>query len=108
MAGHRPDIVREDSERPRPWLYQCDNGRPHAEFPLTEISGVGGSWQYESRTDAPDDLAFLRHQKKRWVHISQAIDACGLHGGRGRLHRNRLVDDRRNPANEEVPVFRYT
>jgi hypothetical protein len=42
-SGHRPDIVGEESELPRPWLYQCYERRPHAEFPLTEISGVGRS-----------------------------------------------------------------
>ncbi len=108
MTSDRPYVVCKKPNRPWLGLHEHDHRGPQAEFSLPEKSRVGCSRQYQTRPDAPDHLALLRHEEKRRVHVPQPIDASGLRGRPGCLRdRKGLVDDWCNPTNDQIPVLRY-
>lgn len=64
VAGHGPVVVCEGADRPMWGLYESDHGRPHAEFSLSEVSGIGGGGKDKSRADAPDHFALFRRDEE--------------------------------------------
>src|ERR1700685_158671 len=64
MTGDRPYIVCKKPNRPRLRLEEHNPPGAQTEFSLAEKSRVGCRGQYETRPDAPDYLALLRHQEE--------------------------------------------
>ncbi len=88
-------------------LHQRNHRRPNAEFPLPEISRIGCGRQYKRRPNAPNDLALLRREEERWVHVSHAGDAYVLRAGR-QVAGARGLATRRSAlsADDQIPIFR--
>src|SRR5271156_267459 len=104
MTRYRPVVVCQKPDRKMWRLHQCYHRGPEAEFSLAEIRRVSSSREHKSRADAPDHLALLRREEECRVQVTQAVDPCLLNGGVG-WNGEWLVDDRHNPAGDEVPVL---
>src|ERR1700704_4717079 len=82
-----------------PRLNQGDDGWAHAEFALPQ-EWTRGRRQNEIRPDPPNHLARLfRRKEESRLHVPEAIEAYIFHRGIW------LPDCRRNPADNEIPVF---
>src|SRR5258708_22964042 len=100
---HRPDIVCQYSQRPVARLRQDNGGWPYPQLPLSQ-KRICCCGQLEGRSNSPDQLSrLLGCNEKCRLPISETVLS---RFGSSRCVRHWLVDDRRNPAEEQVPVFR--
>ena len=104
MTGDGPVVVRKNPDRKVRGLNQHDYSWTHAEFPLAQISRIGRGRQHKVGPTPQIILLFFGERKNVGFMSPKPKTRSWFSGGVPR-HGKWLVDDRHNPAGDEIPVF---